>query len=170
MVKKQPTKRLPSEINWLRNNGNNNVTHIDFFNFFKTYDTRRVQIRFLAVIDYVEDENLKKKLKDDYNEWRKTKIAKDFWKQRNLGMSQSNYKNSLPQPQESDNASYSVTTVERIETISFEDAKAIIAEDMRTVHSLNMYSNSLSRFKRDVYESMEAPLTYETHLQHLLTL
>lgn len=87
-----------------------------------------------------------------------------------MGMSQSNYKNSLPQPQESDNTSSSVTTVERIETISFEDAKAIIAEDMRTVHSLNKYSNYLSRFKRDVYESMEAPLTYETHLQHLLAL
>ncbi|KAI8094821.1 uncharacterized protein B0P05DRAFT_436024, partial [Gilbertella persicaria] len=115
-------------------------------------------------------ENLKKKLKDDYNEWRKTKIAKGFWKQRNLEMSQLNYKNSLSQPQESDSASSSVTTVERIETISFEYAKAIIAEDMRTVHSLNMYSNSLSRFKRDVYESMEAPLTYETHLQHLLAL
>lgn len=141
IVKKQPTKKVPSEINWLRNNGNNNITHIDFFNFYKTYGTRRVQTRFLAVIDYVEDENLKKKLKDDYNEWRKTKIAKDFWKQRNLEMSQSNYENSLPQSQESDNANSSVTTatttiVESIETISFEDAKAIIAEDMRTVHNL----------------------------------
>lgn len=88
----------------------------------------------------------------------------------NLGMSQSNYKNSLPRPQKSDNISSSVTTVERIETISFEDAKAIIAEDMRNVHSLNMYSNSLSRFQRDIYESTVAPLTYETHLQHSLAL
>lgn len=63
MVKKQPTKILPSEINWLRSNDNNNITHIDFFNFFKTYGTRRVQTRFLVAIDYVEDENLKKKVK-----------------------------------------------------------------------------------------------------------
>ncbi|KAI7893954.1 uncharacterized protein EV154DRAFT_391437, partial [Mucor mucedo] len=180
MVKKKTTKRLPSEINWLRKNSNNNITHIDFFNFFKTYDTRRVQIRFLAITDYVEDENLKKKLKDNYNVWRKTKAAKDFWKQRNLEINQLNDGNSPPRPQESDHASSSVTTasasatttttatVDSVETISFEDAKAIIAQDVKTEHSSNMYSNSLSRFKRDVYESMEAPLTYETHLQQLL--
>lgn len=107
--------------------------------------------------------------------WRKTKVAKGFWKQRNLEINQLTDENSPPRPQESDHAYSSVTTtsasatatttttIDSVETIGFEDAKAIIAQDMKTEHSSNMYSNSLSRFKKDVYESMQAPLTYETH-------
>lgn len=177
MGKKAQTKRLPSEINWLRSNGRN-ISHIDFFNFFKSYNTRRAQARFLAVVDFVEDEDLKKKLVDDYNEWRSKKISRDFWKQRNEQVSQLSTENSPP-PQQNENGSSSRTTttttttttiVESVEIISLEDAKAIIAENMTLVNNHNKYSNSLSQFKNDLFESLETPLTYESHLQQLLAL
>ncbi|CEI86111.1 hypothetical protein RMCBS344292_00556 [Rhizopus microsporus] len=177
MGKKAQTKRLPSEINWLRSNGRN-ISHIDFFNFFKSYNTRRAQARFLAVVDFVEDEDLKKKLVDDYNEWRSKKISRDFWKQRNEQVSQLSTENSPP-PQQNENGSSSRTTttttttttiVESVEIISLEDAKAIIAENMTLVNNHNKYSNSLSQFKSDIFKSLETSLTYESHLQQLLAL
>jgi hypothetical protein len=41
---------------------------------------------------------------------------------------------------------------------------------MTPVNNHNKYSNSLSQFKSDVFESLETPLTYESHLQQLLAL
>ncbi|KAI9363181.1 hypothetical protein BD770DRAFT_469854 [Pilaira anomala] len=115
------------------------------------YGTRRVQTLFLSTIEYVEDENLKQKLKDDYNNWRKTKSAKDFWKERNLEMNQTNHENSLPQPQGSDNASSSVTTatttVDSIDTISFEDAKAIQLAETKEYINTMVITNDLNRGK-----------------------
>ncbi|KAI7899588.1 uncharacterized protein BX663DRAFT_563746 [Cokeromyces recurvatus] len=180
MEKKARTKRLPSEINWLRSNGRN-ISHIDFFNFFKSYNTRRAQTRFLEVVNFVEDEDLKKKrLVDDYNERRRKKSSRDFWKQRNEQVSQLSTE-YFPPPQQNDSSSSSrttitttttttTTTLESVETISFEDAKAIIAENMTPVNNYNKYSNSLSQFKSDIFESLETSLTYESHLQQLLAL
>lgn len=177
MGKKAQTKRLPSEINWLRSKGRN-ISYIDFFNFFKSYNTRRAQARFLAVVDFVEDEDLKKKFVDNYNEWRNKKISRDSWKQRNEQVSQLSTENSPP-PQQNDNGSFSrttttttttTTTVESVETISLEDAKAIIAENMTPVNNHNKYSNSLSQFKSDIFEPLDTLLTYESHLQQLLAL
>ncbi|KAG0735202.1 hypothetical protein G6F35_008151 [Rhizopus arrhizus] len=168
MPKKSPTKRLPSEVNWLHSN-NSNTLHISFFNFFKTYDKRRAQIRFLEVVKCIEDESKRKKVLEDYDEWRKSREAKDFWIQRKQ-VDQDSTDSTTDQQTDTTNIT---TTEESIETISLADAKAIIIENIRPIDddSNNLsFSNSLTKFKRDVYNSLDVSLTYETHLQHLLAL
>ncbi|KAG1627874.1 hypothetical protein G6F45_007332 [Rhizopus arrhizus] len=172
MPKKLLTKRLPSEVNWLHSNNSNNsnILHISFFNFFKTYDKRRAHIRFLEVIKCIEDEAKRKKVLEDYDQWRKSREAKDFWIQRKQ-VDQDNTDSTISQQTDTTNIT---TTEESIETISLADAKAIMIENIIPIddnsNDLN-FSNSLSKFKRDVYNSLDVSLlTYETHLQHLLAM
>lgn len=84
MPKKSPTKRLPSEINWLHSNNSNNsnILHTSFFDFFKTYDKRKAHLRFLEVVKCIEDEFKGKEALKDYDQWRKSRKAKDYWIQR----------------------------------------------------------------------------------------
>ncbi|KAG1450268.1 hypothetical protein G6F55_009765 [Rhizopus delemar] len=169
MPKKSPTKRLPSEVNWLHSN-NSNILHISFFNFFKTYDKRRAHIRFLEVIKCIEDEAKRKKVLEDYDQWRKSREAKDFWIQRKQ-VDQDNTDSTTTQQTDTTNIT---TTEESIESISLADAKAIMIENIIPIDDNSndlSFSNSLSKFKRDVYNSLDVSLlTYETHLQHLLAL
>lgn len=51
-----------------------------------------------------------------------------------------------------------------------EDAKATIARDITPAANHNGYSNSLSQLKRDVCESLDAPLKSEFYLQQSLAL
>ncbi|KAL4207760.1 hypothetical protein CU097_007428 [Rhizopus azygosporus] len=169
MPKKPPTKRLPSEINWLHSN-NSNILHISFFNFFKAYNKRKAHIRFLEVAKYIEDEAKRKKVLEDYDQWRKSREAKDFWIQRNQ---EGQYSTNSATTQQIDTTN-TTTTKESIETISLADAKAIIIENIIPIDDNSndlTFSNSLSKFKRDIYNSLDVSLlTYEAHLQHLLAL
>ncbi len=117
MPKKSSTKRLPRVVNRLHSN-NSNTLHIDFFNFFKTYDKTRAHVRFLEVVKYIEDETKKKKAIEDYGQWRKTHEAKDFWIQREQ-VNQDSTDNATAQETDTTNTA---TTEESIETISLADA------------------------------------------------
>lgn len=50
------TKRVPSEIDWWRGKGHN-ISHLNLINFFKSYNTRRPQARFLDAVKFVEEFN-----------------------------------------------------------------------------------------------------------------
>ncbi|ORE12471.1 hypothetical protein BCV71DRAFT_281240 [Rhizopus microsporus] len=153
MPKKPPTKRLPSEINWLHSN-NSNILHISFFNFFKAYNKRKAHIRFLEVAKYIEDEAKRKKVLEDYDQWRKSREAKDFWIQRNQ---EGQYSTNSATTQQIDTTN-TTTTKESIETISLADAKAIIIENIIPIDDNSndlTFSNSLSKFKRDIYNSLD---------------
>ncbi|KAG1454699.1 hypothetical protein G6F55_007468 [Rhizopus delemar] len=70
------------------------------------------------------------------------------------------------------NSLAATTKVESIEMISLADAKAIMIGNIIPIDDNSndlSFSNSLSNFKRDVYNSLDVSLlTYETHLQHPL--
>lgn len=107
-----------------------------------------MQARFLDVVEFVEDEELKKKLVEDYNTWWVTKDAKDFWKRRNLEAKQQGQSGSSSSPITT--TATSIATAETI--ISLEDARAIIARDVTPAANYNRYSNCLWRFKYYVCE------------------
>lgn len=172
MPKKSPTKRLPSELNWLysSNSNNSNILRISFFNFFKTYDKRRAHIRFLEVVKCIEDEAKRKKVLEDYDQWRKSREAKDFWIQRK----QVDQENTDSTPTQQTDTMNITTTEESIETISLAAAKAIMIENILPIDNSSndlSFTNSLSKFKHNTYNSLSVSLlAYETHLQHLLAL
>ncbi|GAA5804506.1 hypothetical protein HPULCUR_010004 [Helicostylum pulchrum] len=183
MGKQPSTKRVPSEINWLGNG--ENISHLTFFNFFKSYNRRRAQSRFLATVKYIENEDKKNEVLDNYTKWRKTKSAKDFWKQREASagrssasqqdnaddlLSTTNYTNITNTNTNTTNTTATTTTTsDAIETISLSDAKEIIALGNNEPTS-HRFSKALHEFKRDIFGSLDSLLTYESHLQHLLAL
>lgn len=74
-------RRLPSEINWLRKNYNDNC-FLDFFNFFLTYGKRRAKIRFQETMKFMEEDDQKSRILQNYNNWCKYKETKNYWTQR----------------------------------------------------------------------------------------
>lgn len=113
----------------------------------------------------------KKKVVDNFNQWRNSKNAKVFWEQREE-VNQVSIDDSISQQNDNDSSLAATTKVESIEMISLADAKAIMIENIIPIDDNSndlSFSNSLSKFKRDVYNSLDVSLlTYETHLQLLL--
>ncbi|KAI7879855.1 uncharacterized protein EV154DRAFT_606349 [Mucor mucedo] len=173
---KTRNKKLPSEINWLRNS-KSEISHFSFFDFFKTYTKRRAQIRFLDVIKYVEDQEKQAKILNSYNKWRKTKEAANYWKQRDQANNgEANDDDVAATPNPSLTSSDTLETTETVESITLDEAKKIISKglqinDGNTDDNYQDISISLTRFKRTVLESLSTSLlTFESHLQHLLAL
>jgi hypothetical protein len=82
MPAKNRNRKLPSEINWLRKN-TNEISHNAFFDFFKTYSGRRANTGFKEIIKYMEDNEKKAEVLENYNKWKKkSKAAGVYWSQR----------------------------------------------------------------------------------------
>lgn len=181
-------RRLPSEINWLRKNYNDNC-FLDFFNFFSTYDRRRAIIRFKETMKFMEDDDQKSRILRNYDQWHKSKKFKDYWTRREQKCLEDQ---ETQEPQEDDQnnqsslvstnsstptSSSSATRREPIETISLDEAKDLILPKLLPCDTTSMkdsldITTSFAHFQAQVFNSLTSTslLTFETHLQHLLAM
>ncbi|KAI7895763.1 uncharacterized protein EV154DRAFT_388646, partial [Mucor mucedo] len=187
MGRRSSKKRVPTEINWIKSK-HEEFTHLDFFNFFVSYPKRRAQLRFLTLVEFVEDEEKRKKILLDYKKWRHSRNAKEYWKRRQdveLGeedeseASSSVAGNSTTMSVITTTSTTTTTTPtttnanDATETISLAEAKRIIINSLPLTSidsNNNVYASSLMRFRSDILESTGPLLTYESNLQHLLAL
>ncbi|KAG1491402.1 hypothetical protein G6F49_011975 [Rhizopus delemar] len=72
----------PAEYSWLKANYDH-FNHILFFDAFSSYTKNRAGKRFLVLAhQWIDDPSKREALLNNFNKWRKSKEAKEYWKNR----------------------------------------------------------------------------------------
>lgn len=182
-IKQRRIRKLPSEIGWLQRESND-INHLSFFDYFQSYSQPAAIRRFKEIAKYISDEEEREKVLSEFNKWKRSKQARQYWAHRKNVQDNCNQNDEIDidsctasissanRSIVSTNRSYSVA--ESVETITLDEAKSLIRENCVSNSSKNQSSlqKAFCDFKLDIFNSINDSnlLSYESNLQQILAL
>lgn len=126
----------------------------------------------------MEDKQQKAKVLEDYYKWHKSNTTKKYWAKRDqkhqLDQNDDGSARNNSSGASSSSCSSSVTAAKSVQTISLAEAKELMVPNITIFNNSSRnqnYIQSLSKFKHDIFESLDTYLlSFEAHLQHVLAL
>lgn len=179
--RKQSKKHPTLEYYWVHNN-EDQIDHLAFFNQFINLSRRNVVARFNNLIkSCISDETRKKEVQEKYKTWRKSNEAKVYWREREARQKQlllqyvSDSGASVIESVSGSSAASSLGTSSDITSVDMDSNKVmqLIESNIIPINNENTFKindvNVLQQF-HDFQNSLgTSPLTYGSHIQHILS-
>jgi hypothetical protein len=189
LSRKQSKKHPTLEYYWVHNN-EYQIDHLAFFNQFINLSRRNVVARFNNLIkSCISDETRKKEVQEKYKTWRKSNEAKVYWREREARQKQlllqyvsdsgasviESVSGSSATSSSDSSAASSLGTSSDITSVDMDSNKVmqLIESNIIPINNENTFKindvNVLQQF-HDFQNSLgTSPLTYGSHIQHILS-